>query len=222
MYSIKKIGRIAGIVFLIQFIMGVLINLYILGPIVFDPDYLTNIVANSNLIIATTLLRFLLSSISIGVAIMLLSIFQKKYRSIAIGYLSFSIIGFTVGILDNTVILSLLSLSDSFASASSSDLGNFERLGDLFYEIRFWTHMIDMLIGSFFLSALYYLFYVSKLIPRILSILGFFAVILMTANIIWAFFGEGLMILYLPIGLTQLCIAIWLIIKGFNSNQIKS
>ncbi|WP_109301257.1 DUF4386 domain-containing protein [Aquimarina sp. AU474] len=222
MYSIKKIGRIIGIVFLIQFVMGVLINLYILGPIVFDPDYLTKIIANSNLIIATTLLRFLLSSINIGVAIMLLSIFQKKNRNIAIGYLSFSIIGFTVGVLDNTIILSLLSLSESFTTASSSDISNFQRLGDLFYEIRFWTHMIDMLVGSLFLSTLYYLFYVSKLIPRILSTLGFLAVVIMTANIIWAFFGEGLMILYLPIGLTQLCIAIWLIIKGFNSNQITS
>jgi len=65
----------------------------------------------------------------------------------------------------------------------------------------------------------YYLLYLSKLIPRWLSIWGIIAAILLVIVNILELMAiiSPLEILYLPIVLNEVVLAIWLIVKGFNS-----
>jgi len=64
----------------------------------------------------------------------------------------------------------------------------------------------------------YYLLYQSKLIPRWISVWGAIAAILLIVANLLEVTGitSGLMILYLPIILNELVLAIWLMVKGFN------
>lgn len=70
----------------------------------------------------------------------------------------------------------------------------------------------------------YYLLYQSTLVPRWLSVWGGIAAILL----IWVNLLEvmgiipGLMVLYLPIILNEIALAIWLMVKGFNPAAIVS
>jgi hypothetical protein len=70
----------------------------------------------------------------------------------------------------------------------------------------------------------YYLLYQSKLIPRWISVWGAIAAILLILVNLLEVTGiiSGLMILYLPIVLNELVLAIWLMVKGFNPSAIKS
>ncbi|GAH37708.1 unnamed protein product, partial [marine sediment metagenome] len=70
----------------------------------------------------------------------------------------------------------------------------------------------------------YYLLYQSKLIPRWLSVWGFIASILLILANLLEITGliPGSMILYLPIILNELFLAVWLIVKGFNPSAIAS
>jgi len=70
----------------------------------------------------------------------------------------------------------------------------------------------------------YYLLYQSKLIPRWLSVWGLIAAILLILVNLLEITGliPGSMILYLPIILNELFLAVWLIVKGFNSSAITS
>jgi len=65
----------------------------------------------------------------------------------------------------------------------------------------------------------YYLFYVSKLIPRWLSGWGLIAsVLLLAVNLLEAAnIVPSMMILYLPIISNEVVLALWLILKGFNT-----
>jgi hypothetical protein len=68
----------------------------------------------------------------------------------------------------------------------------------------------------------YYLLYQSTLIPRWLSGWGFLAAILYLVASIYNLFGPELSILLLPLALQEMVMAVWLIVKGFNSSAIAS
>ena len=70
----------------------------------------------------------------------------------------------------------------------------------------------------------YCLLYISRLIPRFISVWGFIAAILLIIVNLLEVMGiiPGSMILYLPIISNEVVLAIWLIIKGFNPSAIAS
>ena len=93
---------------------------------------------------------------------------------------------------------------------------------------RYWA--ADVMLTVFFIVGaliLYSILYKSKLVPRFISIWGLIAVAsLITANVLGvpdltqSF--QPAMILYFPIVLSELLLAIWLIVKEFNPSAIAS
>jgi len=73
-----------------------------------------------------------------------------------------------------------------------------------------------------------YLLYHSKIIPRYLSVLGIVGYAILCLGVVLNLFSilnvnDGLgMLVYLPGGLFELLLPIWLLIKGFNSSAISS
>jgi hypothetical protein len=76
----------------------------------------------------------------------------------------------------------------------------------------------------FSLGALmvYSMLYQARLIPRWISIWGIVAAILYLAAGLIAVFGTTLDILFMPMLLQEMVMAIWLIVKGFNASAIAS
>jgi hypothetical protein len=78
-------------------------------------------------------------------------------------------------------------------------------------------------IGGLILS---YLLYQSRLVPRWLSVLGFVGYAMLSIGTVFDMAGvmqmDGTtgMLVYLPGGLFELLLPIWLFIKGFNSSAI--
>jgi hypothetical protein len=94
----------------------------------------------------------------------------------------------------------------------------------LLLEIHAGIHAVHGYIFAIAALTFYYLFYLSKLIPRWISGWGAIAAILLIiANLLEVMgIASGLMILYLPIILNELVLAIWLIVKGFTPSAIAS
>ncbi len=151
---------------------------------------------------------------------------SKKYNeALALGYVVFR------GALETVtyiamVISSLLLVTSSreYVQTGSLDASNFQALGAL---------LDAEVIGSittivFILGALmfYYLLYQSKLIPRWISGWGLIAAIPYLVAGLFVMFGLiGDMstidtVLRLPLGLQEMVMAIWLIVKGFNPSTI--
>jgi hypothetical protein len=79
---------------------------------------------------------------------------------------------------------------------------------------------MSLLSSSFYLFTFYLLFYQSKLIPKILSIGGLIAVSMMFIEILSSIFGQSIgMILMLPLGIAQLSLVVWLLVKGINQQN---
>lgn len=220
MYSNKKAGRISGVLFLFVFISGVLIFQVLQGPVLFSDDFLTSTSNHSNQIIGSVLLSILSGLASISIATLLLPIFKRHSIYVAFLYLVFCILNFIAIMLDNVSVVTMLELSNDFVA--NGDSSTMQVMGNLVYEKHHWTHYMYLLMSCFPVFVLYYGFYVSKIVPRIISIFGIFAVLLMFVEVLFSIFGKGIsMNMMLPMGLIQLALPLWLIIKGFSSPELK-
>ena len=223
MKSNKKIGRLVGLLFLVIFATGITVYQILQGPVLFSDDFLTTTSANSNEIIISTLLLFLSGITSVVIAAILLPIFKKHNITLAFLYLAFSILSFIAISIDNISVLSMLELSLEYTKNGTDNSDILNTFGNVFYKKHWWTHYLSLLISCFPVFILYYSLYVSKLIPKVISIVGMIAVILMFIEILFSIFGNSIsMNMLLPIGLIQLILPLWLIFKGLNSSTLET
>jgi len=223
MKSNKKTGRLVGLLFLIIFATGITVYQILQGPVLFSDDFLTTTFANSNEIIISTLLLFFSGITSVVIAAILLPIFKKYSITLAFLYLAFSILSFIAISIDNISVLSMLELSQEYTKNGTDNSDILTTLGNVFYKKHWWTHYMSLLISCFPVFILYYTLYLSKLIPKTISIVGIIAVILMFIEILFSILGNSIsMNMLLPIGLIQLILPLWLIFKGFNSPTIET
>jgi hypothetical protein len=123
----------------------------------------------------------------------------------------------------------LLTLSQESVKAGALASSAFQAAGASLHAVHFWSAMVLAHFG-FCLGALmyYYVFYRSNLIPRWLSGWGIVAILLhLTAAFITMFsqmdpFSTSTSLLSIPIGLNELALAGWLIVKGFNPTAMAS
>jgi len=223
MKSNKKAGRLVGLLFLLIFATGITVFQILQGPVLFSDDFLTITAAHSTEIIISTLLLFFSSIASIVIATILLPIFKKHSLTLAFLYLAFSILGFIAIAIDNSSVLSLLELSLEYTKNGSDSSDTLNALGNVFYKKHWWTHYLSLLISCFPVFILYYTLYLSNLVPKVISIVGVIAVVLMFIEIMFSIFGHSIsMNMMLPMGLIQLILPVWLIFKGLNSPTLET
>ncbi len=214
MYTYKTTGRIAGVLFLIIFITGVTIYQFLQAPL-FSENFVKEITLHRDQIIASTVLNMLNGIISIVIAILLLPIFKRYNYNLAILYFSFSILNFIAIAIDNSSIFSLLEFSKIVSSTESTE--TLYTLKTMLYEKHWWTHYISLLVSCLPVFVLYYTLFKTKLIPRIISIIGIIASLLMCIEMLSSIFWKSIsMNLLLPMGVIQLILPFWLLVKGFK------
>jgi hypothetical protein len=159
------------------------------------------------------------------IPIMLFPILKKYNEVLALGYVVFrgGLEAFTYITMAISWLL-LVPLSQAYAQAQSgaSNPSSFQALGTLLLnsgEISSVTAIVFPLGALMF----YYLLYRSKLIPRWLSGWGLVAIIPYLAAGLSAMFGiidplstVGI-VANIPLALQEMVLAVWLIVKGFNS-----
>ena len=221
MKSNKKTGRLVGLLYLLIFATGITVYQFLQGPILFSDDFLNTTSTNSNKIIISILLLFSSGITDIIIATILLPIFKKYSITLAFLYLVFCILNFIAIAIDNLSVLSMLELSLEYTKNGNNDIDISNTMANVFYKTHWWTHYLSLLISCFPVFILYYTLYISKLIPKIISIVGIVAVILMFTEMLFSIFGNSIsMNMLLPIGLIQLIFPLWLIFRGLNSPAI--
>ena len=216
MYSNQKAGRISGALLLFVFVSGVFIFQFLQGPVLFSDEFLSTTSENSNQIIVSVLLSMLSGLATIVIATILLPIFKRHSSLLGYLYLAFCIVSFIAIMLDNVSVISMLELSNEYVvSGGDSSLNILETL---VYQRHRWTHYFYLLLSCFPVFVLYYTLYRSKLVPRVISGFGIFAVALMFVEEVLSIFGQGIsMDMLLPMALVQLTLPIYLLIKGLKT-----
>ncbi len=227
MNSNKKTARIAGALLIIATVASIL-SLPFLEPINAS-NYLVSVSANGNQVTIGALLAFIAAAASASIAISLYPILRKYNEGLALGAVGFRLIEGVFYIVGVMCLLLLLTLSQEFVKAGAPDTSYFQTLGVLLLAGYHWVGNVGSLL-AFCLGALmyYYIFYQTRLVPRWLSGWGLVgATLCMVAGMLVMFRLIGPMstfqvVLALPIAVQEMVLAVWLIVKGFNSSAIAS
>ena len=220
MDSNRKTAIIVGVLFITAMVAGML-RFFLLDPILDASDYLIIVSANENRVIIGALSFSILAIALAGIAIVIYPILKKHNEALALGYVGARIIEGVLFIVAILAILTLFTLSQEFVKAGAPDASHFQTLGNLLLAVRYYAYNVLWPI-TLSLGALmfYYLLYKSKLIPRWLSVWGLIGTPLFPVAPL-SLFGSTISDLFLlPLVVNEMVLAVWLIVRGFNSSEI--
>jgi hypothetical protein len=192
----KRIAVIVGILFLVSTLT------FMIGSSLIQ-NFLIDGTQNKSSLILGVILEITCGVAVVGIGLLMFPILKPFNKRLALGYVIFRIIECIIIVIGGIYLLSLLKL-----------MWKYEMI------IFVFTAM-----GGLIFSCLLYL---SKLIPRYLSGLGIIGYTMLFLGVVLNMFsifnindGAG-MLLYLPGGLFELFLPVWLFIKGFNLSVISS
>jgi hypothetical protein len=196
MKSTKRIAVIVGLLFLVSTLAFMIGSNQI-------RSFLIDVSQNKSPLFLGVILEIICGVAVVGIGVLMFPILKLFKKRLALGYVIFRIIECTIIIVGGIYLLSLL----EFMWKYEMIIFVFTALGGLIFS---------------------YLLYLSKLVPRYLSGLGIIGYLMLFLGVVLDMFsifnindGAG-MLLYLPGGLFELFLPIWLFIKGFNSSAIAS
>ncbi|MDY8135637.1 DUF4386 domain-containing protein [Aquimarina sp. 2201CG5-10] len=222
MYSIKKTGKIVGLLFILMFLTGATgTSLRGLSSSLIESQNLMNLIyENISQMKIAILLDFVASIIGVGISVILFPILKQQNKAVAYWYFGLWVVGFAITIVSNITHLSLISLSQEFVTTTILDTAYFNTLGVLKIEEYYWAHFFILIIFSIGAFIFYYSLFKTKLIPRFLSIWFMISVSIVFIVTWLQIFGYSVSFgFYAQNGLHLITLAFWLIIKGFNFSK---
>lgn len=185
---------------------------------------LLDLVANdSSRLLGGSFLILLMGVSLVGMTIFLYPIFKKDSEELAIGMLLFRGVMEGVWYLMTTLsFLVLLILGKEYAAAGATST-IMQSLGNVVYKFLNLLGPIGSMMFLIGATCLYISFYRTRLIPRWLSVWGLIGVVPYMIYALLHFFeidnGIGIY-LQMLLGIQEMVMALWLIIKGFDNDAI--
>jgi len=219
MNSTRKIAVVTGVLFILATLTGPLLATP-LTPDLTGTDYLTQFSVQPNKVAGGVLLWIISAFTSGGIAIAMYPVLKEQNAGLALGsviFRTFEAAFYMVGVVS---LLSLLTLSQQFGTAGAADRTSLQAISNLLVSVR--DHAALVAVFAFCVGAFmyYYLLFQSRLIPRWLSGFGIVAIILMSTACVLALFSGNRITSYIPlaapIGVQEMILGVWLIVKGFN------
>lgn len=156
-----------------------------------------------------------------GIAVLLFPILKQHSERIALWYVGLRLGELLAWVVAGAILLILLSTGQQYVQAGMPESSHFQILGKALRSGRNSTIDLSLIIYCLSASMFYYLLFKSKLIPRFISAWGLIAVLLLFIEIMLIIFTNSFrMWMMIPMGLNELFLGIWLIVKGFSSNSM--
>jgi hypothetical protein len=228
MNSNRDFAILVGVLYILAAVTAIL-GLALYQPILNDPEYIIKGSANETQVIWGAVNELILAFSVIGTSIMMFPIVNKENENIAIGYICFRLLEAILIIIGIISLLSIITLSREFQAAVAPNASSYLIAGKLLLSLHNWTFLLgpNLALGHSTLMMSYFL-YDSKLVPRFISVIGLIGGTFMIACALLVMFGVFLQvsvwgaILAIPVFAYEMSLAVWLIVKGFNSSVVYS
>ena len=216
MNSNQKTAKIVGVLFIVGTVAGIL-SLILTVSLFNEPNYLSKIHENENQLIVSALLVLVMGFTLAMIPVLLFPILKEHNHALALGAVIFRGALEATGYIAITICwLLLLTLSQEYTKTSALDLSHLQALGTLLLKAVDRISQVSVFVFSIGALMIYTVFYQSKLIPRWLSIWGLVGAILYLSVPLLTMFGYAWEVLYAPLALQEMVLAVWLIVKGFE------
>lgn len=207
----------AGVLYLLTFVSIPTLSLY--GP-VHDPNYVVGPGPDTPTLIGAVL-EMVVAMACIGTAVALHSVVKRQNEGVALGFVGARILEAATIFAGMACLLSVVSLRQ--AGAGTAALATTQALVALYDRLFLLGQGLMPAVNALLLGSLLYR---SRLVPRVLPLLGFVGAPLLLASHAAVVFGllERVSALAgiaaLPIALWELSLGVWLVAKGFNASAL--
>ncbi|MBY3618875.1 DUF4386 domain-containing protein [Acinetobacter sp. CUI P1] len=222
----RRNARILGIFYILAAVTSI-IAVILYGPVLSEQWQMA--VANG---LETKVLIGVLNDLSlivtaVGTAVMLFPYVRHWNEHLALGYLCFRFMEAVFIAIGLVSILGLLQLSSYYDTTNLASKINFEPIGLVLQAIYRWTAMLGPNFMLGINTSLYsYMLYRTGYVPKPLAIFGMVTAVMVLAAGLLQMFGiiepysaiKGLMAL--PVGVYEMSLAVWLIVKGFDGENL--
>ncbi|HEV2706791.1 MAG TPA: DUF4386 domain-containing protein [Pyrinomonadaceae bacterium] len=221
MRATQSVGRVFGLLLFVHLATGLTVPYVLLRPLTSSPGFLINAAGSSFQARLAVLLLFVGGAMTVGIAIASWRVFRQHNETLALWLLALAVVNLSLQAVENGAWLSMVSLSQEYARTGAADAGLFQSLAAVVGAAWRWVHYAHLLVVGSWIFVLYSLLYRSALVPRALSAVGLFTVMLHLAGItLPVFMGyRSMMMMGVPLGLSYLALTLWLIVKGFDESR---
>lgn len=216
-----------GILFITAAVASIL-GLALYDPILNKSNYIVGDGLSNNQIYWGAFLEIVTAFSVIGITINLFPLLKKVNLTLSIGHICFRLLETTIIIIGTICVISIVSLNQEYLKEINPNIENYLIASKLLLAIKKWTFLFGTnlaLAPSTVITG--YLLYKSKLVPRIISILGLVGGLLILLSGLFVIFNLYTqlsifgIICAVPIFLYEMSLAIWLITKGFNESELR-
>jgi hypothetical protein len=199
-----------------QMVLGYTVNFVFLAPLFGPPGYLETAAPHALDVRIGVVLGLVMHGLALGIAIIAWPIFRRHSRAMASWLLALATVGLAAGVLEEVNVMSMLSLSQTYANDAGAHADLFRILGPAVASSRNWAHYTGLIVAGGVALTLYLTLFRFALVPRLLAGFGILAVLSQLASVTRPLFGEPVVFPMLaPLGIAHLALVIWLVAKGF-------
>lgn len=216
----RSTARIVGVLFIVASATAIAGGLLMVPAT--ETGFLADAAGHEAQVVFGALLEFALAVSVFAIAAMLYPILKRESEGLALGYMGLRTLEGALILAGTVAGLLTLTLSKGFGPDGASGV---QPLGEILLGAREWTYWLGpMAMFSLGALTLYYLLYRSRLVPMWLSLWGFGGALLLLSSALLEMFGQALggwqAVFTAPIGLQEMVLAVWLIVKGFDVTHI--
>jgi Domain of unknown function (DUF4386) len=222
MTSLRKTALVAGVFYLITFISIPTLALY--GPLKNHRDWILSSGTSTGVLVGA-FLEVIVALAGIGTAVTLYPVVKRQNEGMALGFVASRVLE---GAMIFTGVLSLLSLVSLRHDLGGANAAALVTTGASHVAVYNGTMLLGQTlmpcINALLLGSLMYR---SRLVPRIIPVLGLIGAPLLIAAVIATLFGGDIghvsafrAIATLPVAAWEFSLGVWLVVKGFKPSPI--
>jgi uncharacterized protein DUF4386 len=225
MTSLRKTALVAGIFYLITFISIPTLALY--GPVKNHRDWILTSGSSTGVLVGA-FLEVIVALAGIGTAVTLYPVVKRQNEGFALGFVTSRLLEAAMIFTGVLSLLSLVTLRHDLGGATGTDAAALVTTGASHVAVYNWTMLLGQTlmpcINALLLGSLMYR---SRLVPRIIPIVGLIGAPLLLAAVIAALFSGNAghvsafqAIATLPVAAWEFSLGVWLVVKGFKPSPI--
>jgi len=225
MSSTRKTALVAGVFYLITFISIPTLALY--GPVKNHGDWILSSGGHTGVLVGG-FLEVIVALAGIGTAVTLYPVVKRQNEGVALGFVTSRLLEAAMIFTGVLSLLSLVTLRHDLGGTAGANAAALVTTSASHVAIYNWTMLLGqtlmpcvnaLLLGS--------LMYRSRLVPRVIPVLGLIGAPLLTAAVIATLFGGDIghvsafrAIATFPVAAWELSLGLWLVVKGFRPSPI--
>jgi hypothetical protein len=214
--SARKLALAAGVFYLLTFVSIPTLALY---GAAHDPNYIAGPGPDTPVLVGG-LLELVVALAGIGTAVALYPVVKRQNEAVALGFVGTRVLEASAIFAGVASLLTLVTLRQAGVGAEGLVTG---RALVAQYDRFFLAQSLMPVMNALLLGSL---LYQSRLVPRVLPLLGLIGAPLLLAGTLASMFGvldrmSGLAALItIPIALWEFSLGVWLTVKGFNPSAV--